>query len=62
MSQPTAKLTLNQETLRNLTRDETQHVAGGFASAVSCHYTCGCPTGFTCPECAPQIRREGRER
>ena len=36
------KLTLNQETLRNLTSEETTRVVGGFNT--------GAPK--TCPECA----------
>jgi len=50
------KLSLNQETLRNLTADELRNVAGGFAS--SPFFTCKCTTGLTCPECNPPVRQE----
>jgi len=50
------KLALNQETLRNLTPGQLQEVAGGFASALTCRFSC--PPFLTCPECAPQARRE----
>jgi natural product precursor len=50
------KLSLNQETLRNLSADELRNVAGGFAS--SPFFTCKCTTGLTCPECNPPVRRE----
>lgn len=50
------KLALNQETLRNLTPGQLQEVAGGFASALTCHFSC--PPKLTCPECAPPVRRE----
>jgi len=46
------KLTLNQETLRNLTPNELQNVVGGFNSHS------GCISGFpvSCPECNPPAR------
>lgn len=50
------KLSLNQQTLRNLTPGEMKEVAGGFASGISCHFSC--PPRFTCPECAPQVLRK----
>ena len=45
MKNTSGKLTLNQETLRNLTREELSKVAGGFA--FSKHDSYCCPT-FTC--------------
>lgn len=49
------KLSLNQQTLRNLTPNELQKVAGGFALSLPLNT---CTTGFTCPECNPPARRE----
>ena len=55
------KLSLNKETIRNLTNDELGQVAGGNATAttcIPCEITCGtcdtlcCPTEwFTCRNC-----------
>jgi hypothetical protein len=45
MSNDQKKLTLNQETLRKLNRDELAKVAGGFAFSKNNSYCC--PT-FTC--------------
>ena len=56
MSKKMTKLSLNQETLRNLTPGQLRDVAGGFASALTCKFSC--PPVLTCPECAPQARRE----
>ena len=44
------KLSLNQETVRNLTTNETNTVHGGFATTPACTYTCGagCNTNQTC--------------
>jgi hypothetical protein len=55
MNNPTKKLGLNQEALRNLTQRELQKVAGGFGNQ-TCHtcedcqgtHTCTDPTSNTC--------------
>ena len=50
MENKTKKLTLNQETLRNLTQEDLRNVVGGFGNTqtCSCHpATVCCPT-FTC--------------
>lgn len=47
MKKELKKIKLNQEIVRNLTTDEQSKVAGGFSQR--------CPTGLTCPECAPQV-------
>lgn len=49
MSNGQRKLTLSQETLRNLNRDELWKVVGGFGNThtCSCNETYCCPT-FTC--------------
>lgn len=44
MSKTSQKLSLNQETLKNLTKEELQDVKGGHFSI---------PAFLTCPECAP---------
>lgn len=50
------KLALHQETLRNLTGEDMQAVAGGFAISFPLKT---CPSGFTCPECnPPALRRQ----
>ncbi|HLJ30228.1 MAG TPA: hypothetical protein VKY85_26205 [Candidatus Angelobacter sp.] len=48
MKKQLKKIKLNQETLRNLTTSELSKVGGGFSQH--------CPTGLTCPECAPPLR------
>jgi len=50
-----SKLTLNQETLRHMTREDLRTVAGGFALSLP---VATCQTGFTCPECNPPVRKE----
>ena len=43
------KLTLNQETVRNLTTNELKNVHGGFATTPACTRTCNpCDTIQTC--------------
>jgi len=44
MQKKTPKLSLNQETLKNLTEEQLRNVEGGNFSN---------PPRYTCPECAP---------
>jgi hypothetical protein len=46
------KLSLNQETLRNLTQNELKNVAGGAGSVVT---ACLCNTLRTCLTCTCEI-------
>lgn len=46
------KLSLNQETLRNMTPNELRAVVGGSLSVPHVN----CLTGLSCPECNPPAR------
>lgn len=49
MKTPSKKLTLTQETLRNLNQDDLRKVLGGyFAPTFTCHCTCQF-AACTCP-------------
>jgi len=49
-----SKLSLNQETLRNMTPNQLRTVVGGALSVPHVN----CLTGFSCPECNPPGREE----
>ncbi len=52
--QPGNKLSLNQETLRNMTPNQLRAVVGGALSVPHVN----CLTGLSCPECNPPGREE----
>ena len=60
MEKRTPRLTLNQETIRNLNQDELRNLRGAFRTGF---FTCaGCPTTTnapTCIECNPPAARRG---
>ena len=49
-----SKLSLNQETLRNMTPNQLRAVVGGALSVPHVN----CLTGLSCPECNPPGREE----
>jgi natural product precursor len=49
MKEKLNKLTLTQETVRNLTTNELKAIEGGFVTTPACTYTCNpCDTHNTC--------------